>query len=285
MDCLPCSKRDYDQIVSNLPAFWGNDRMRALHHPMFLNELGDCAHVIREGETVVAYLFGFITPVPLAYIHLVGVRDTHRRRGLARRLYDHFTVMAASRGCRRLRAITSAQNTGSIRFHRSLGFEAIGAPESGGVPVVRDYGGPGVDRVVLEKHLDAAPGAPRISGLIPQLRTTDLAGSIDFYTTKLGLTLDFQYSDFYAGLRAGRQVLHLKLVDERDPSIDFVDRGDHFHLYLETADADAVATRCGRNGVPIVRDVHDTPWGTRELVVRDDQGHTIYIGAPGKAAG
>jgi hypothetical protein len=34
-----------------------------------------------------------------------------------------------------------------------------------------------------------------------------------------------------------------------------------------------------RRGVALVRDVHDTPGGTRELVIRDDQGHTVYFGA------
>ena len=72
-----------------------------------------------------------------------------------------------------------------------------------------------------------------ISGVIPQLRTTDLRSSIRFYTTKLGLQLEFQYQDFYAGIRAGNQVFHLKLVDEKDPSIRFVEDGEHFHLYLE----------------------------------------------------
>ena len=80
-----------------------------------------------------------------------------------------------------------------------------------------------------------------ISSAIAQLRTTDLAESIRFYTTKVGLTLDFQYQDFYAGIRAGNQIFHLKLVDEKDPSIEFVDKGGHFHLYFETDDAAAAA--------------------------------------------
>jgi len=88
-----------------------------------------------------------------------------------------------------------------------------------------------------------------ISGVIPQLRTTDLAGSIDFYTTRLGLTLEFRYSDFYAGIRAGKQIVHLKLVDAPDPSIEFVDRDGHFHLYLETNDADAAAAALKLKGV------------------------------------
>jgi catechol 2,3-dioxygenase-like lactoylglutathione lyase family enzyme len=118
----------------------------------------------------------------------------------------------------------------------------------------------------------------KISGAIAQLRTTDLPASIRFYTETVGLILEFQYEDFYAGIRAGGQLFHLKHVDEKDPSIDFVDEGGHFHLYLETDDAAATAEALKRNGVPLVKDVHETAWGTRELVIRDDQGHTLYFG-------
>jgi len=118
----------------------------------------------------------------------------------------------------------------------------------------------------------------RITGAIAQLRTTDLTGSIRFYTTKVGLELEFQYEDFYAGIRAGNQIVHLKLVDEKDPSIAFVDEGEHFHLYLETDDVKAAAAMLRSNGVALVKDVHETAWGTRELVFRDDQGHTVYFG-------
>jgi len=88
-----------------------------------------------------------------------------------------------------------------------------------------------------------------ITSAIPQLRTTDLAESIRFYTAVVGLTLEFQYEDFYAGIRAGKSVFHLKRVDEKDPSIEFVDHGDHFHLYLETNDVAAAADALKRNGV------------------------------------
>ena len=118
----------------------------------------------------------------------------------------------------------------------------------------------------------------RISGAIPQLRTTDLAASIRFYTAKVGLTLEFQYEDFYAGIRAGHQIFHLKLVDEKDPSIAFVDAGEHFRLYFETEDAEAAADALRRNGVRLAKDVHETAWGTTEFAIRDDQGHTLYFG-------
>ena len=118
----------------------------------------------------------------------------------------------------------------------------------------------------------------QISGAIPQLRTTDLTESIRFYTAMLGLTLEFQYQDFYAGIRAGSHLIHLKLVDEKDPSIDFVDAGEHFHLYLEIDDAVAAAETLKTRGVRLVQDVHETAWGTKEFAIHDDQGHTLYFG-------
>lgn len=118
----------------------------------------------------------------------------------------------------------------------------------------------------------------QISTAIAQLRTTDLSESISFYTGKVGLTLEFQYQGFYAGIRAGGQIFHLKLVDEKDPSIEFVDKGEHFHLDLTTDDAEAAANELKQRGVSLVKDVHDTAWGTREFVIKDDQGHTLYFG-------
>jgi catechol 2,3-dioxygenase-like lactoylglutathione lyase family enzyme len=116
--------------------------------------------------------------------------------------------------------------------------------------------------------------------VIPQLRTTDLAAAIQFYTVKLGFSLEFQYEDFYACVRTGDQRIHFKLSDVPDPSIPFVDREEHFHLYLETADIAAVADELKQKGVTLVRDVHETAWGTRELVIHDPDGHTLYFGQP-----
>lgn len=117
-----------------------------------------------------------------------------------------------------------------------------------------------------------------ITGIVPQLRTTDMASSIRFYTEKLGFTIDFNYEDFYAGIRAGGRVFHLKRVDEQDPSIPYVDEGGHLHLYFETDDVAAVAGQLKARAVPLVKDVHETPWKTKEIIILDDQGHTLYFG-------
>ena len=131
---------DQAEILSSLPSFWGERDLTALHHPMFFHEFGDTALVIRaaSGE-VAAYLLGFVAST-VGYVHLVGVREGHRRQGLASSLYEEFKRHAHAHGATALKAITTPGNRASIDFHRSVGMSAT---------LVPDYAGPGQDRVVF----------------------------------------------------------------------------------------------------------------------------------------
>lgn len=119
-----------------------------------------------------------------------------------------------------------------------------------------------------------------ITGIVPQLRTTDMESTVRFYVEKLGFSVEFNYQDFYVGIRTGDRSIHLKLVDEKDPSIAFVDDGGHIHLYFETEGVAEFADRLKEHGVELAKDVHETAWNTREIIVHDDQGHTLYFGEP-----
>jgi ribosomal protein S18 acetylase RimI-like enzyme len=140
---------DLAAILRDFPRFWGDrERLRPLHHPMFVLEFGDTALAARRADgQLLAYLLGFVTPARDAYVHLVAVRDDARGLGLARRLYGTFTDAALTRGAVALKAVTSPENTGSQEFHRALGFTLTRAD---------DYGGAGQARVVMRKDLDAA---------------------------------------------------------------------------------------------------------------------------------
>ncbi len=115
----------------------------------------------------------------------------------------------------------------------------------------------------------------RVSAVVPQLRTTDLRASIAFYVERLGFELAFEHSDFYAGISAGGQQFHLKLVDNPDPSIEFVRAGGHIHLFFPTDDVDRVAAAVQAAGVTVVKPLAMTDRGSRELYVADDQGHVL----------
>jgi ribosomal protein S18 acetylase RimI-like enzyme len=156
-DISNCTKKDFAQILNEFKEFWDHDRTLALHHPTLINEFGNSAFVIRDGHKVVAYIFGYLSQTSeVGYVHLLSVRQGYRKQGLARRLYDHFTVFAMAHGCTNLKAITSPVNTLSIAFHKSIGMMPIGEDYIDGIPVIKDYSGPGKDRVVFMKYIKAA---------------------------------------------------------------------------------------------------------------------------------
>ncbi len=150
MDIERCTKADFDAIVEDHAEFWGSELTLRLHHPTLIFEFGDTAHVMRDGERIAAYLFGFFAQTgPVAYVHLVAVRPAYRGQGLARRLYKHFVALATARECTELKATAAPTNLSSIAFHTAMGMEMLGSPNADGVPVVKDYLRPGVDRVVF----------------------------------------------------------------------------------------------------------------------------------------
>ena len=154
MEVTICTKEDFNQVLDEYGQFWEHDRAVALHHPTIIYEFGDSSFVIKENGRVLAYLFGFLSQTePTGYVHLLSVRRGFRRQGLANRLYAHFEQFARSRGCTRLKAITSPVNTLSIDFHRSIGMLPMGELDGQGLLVVKGYAGPGRDRVVFQKEI------------------------------------------------------------------------------------------------------------------------------------
>jgi len=149
-----CTQQDYQQILDELPAFWDGRDLRPAHHSMFLHEFGNSAFVIRDEGKVVAYLFGLLSQTePVGYVHLIAVRADARRRRLGQKLFAHFVEFARRHGCRYVKAITIQSNADSIAFHKSLGMQLLGEPDSAGIPIVRDYAGRNEPRVVFWKSI------------------------------------------------------------------------------------------------------------------------------------
>jgi ribosomal protein S18 acetylase RimI-like enzyme len=157
MQITLCTKADYDQIITDIGDFWNSsniDVLRSLHNPVFFYEFGNTAFVARENKKVIGYLLGLYSQTgPVAYVKFIGVRHSNRKRGVGRALYEYFTTIAKQHGCSELKAITTPANKESIAFHRSIGMQLDGEPNEEGIPVVRDYAGPGQDRVVFRKKI------------------------------------------------------------------------------------------------------------------------------------
>src|SRR4030042_1747077 len=153
MEITLCTKADFYQILHDFVDFWGDERTKSLHNPSLLYEFGNSAFVAKEGEKVVGYLFGFISQTePAGYVKFIGVRRSDQQRGIGRNLYEHFAKFAKEKGCTELKAITSPTNKVSVAFHQSIGMRLEGEPNTEGLPIVKDYGGPGIDRVVFRKN-------------------------------------------------------------------------------------------------------------------------------------
>jgi ribosomal protein S18 acetylase RimI-like enzyme len=144
---------DYDAMVAVVDRWWGRPIAAALQrvflaHFSATSLVAERARPAEPGRSELAgFLVGFGSPADAeqAYIHFVGVDPAARGTGLGRELYERFFVLMRADGRSVVHAVTSPVNTGSIAFHRAMGFSAS-------EPVV-DYDGPGQDRVVFTRAL------------------------------------------------------------------------------------------------------------------------------------
>jgi GNAT superfamily N-acetyltransferase len=135
---------DFHQVLADHPRYWGERDLRSLHLLALVQEFAATCLVARADDGIHGYVIGFVTPGHTGYVHLIATRDDARGTGVGRRMYSSFTEAARRQGAVRLKAITSVGNTGSVAFHRSLGFDAN---------VVDDYNGTGEPFVVFTKDL------------------------------------------------------------------------------------------------------------------------------------
>lgn len=152
---------DHPRIVESITRWWLDSRspekareLSRLLPRLFLQFFSKTSLVLEDETGIRAFLVGFYAADNdrEAYIHFVGVDPLVRGQGSARRLYETFFQRAAAAGRTEVLAITSPGNTGSIAFHRAMGF----AFEDGdrvvdGIPVHSDYDGIDEDRVCFRK--------------------------------------------------------------------------------------------------------------------------------------
>jgi len=138
----------FRQVLADHPRYWGDSDTQALHVAALVHEFPKTSLVALADDGIRGYIFGFVTPDRVGYIHLIATRDDTRGTGLGRHLYQTFADAAREQGALTLKAITSFDNERSIALHRSLGFK----PRE-----VEAYSGPGHDRIVFTRDLPPTP--------------------------------------------------------------------------------------------------------------------------------
>ena len=147
---------DFPFVTSVADAWWGGRPVRHLMPRLFFEHFTNTSFAVPSENVLSGFLIGFQSQAlpSVAYLHFVGVAPEARGQGIARSMYSAFFAKVHQLGCTQVRCITSPMNVASVAFHRALGFE-VKPSESveNGVPVAKDYAGPGQSRVLFTKML------------------------------------------------------------------------------------------------------------------------------------
>ena len=126
---------------------------------------------------------------------------------------------------------------------------------------------------------------PILTSIAAQLFIADIQASCNFFTDKLGFTVDFVYGDppFYA--QATRDSAHLSLrhVDEPVFAGDIREREGLLSASITVASGDEIKQlflSYQTLDVPFHQTLKQEPWGATTFVVVDPDGNLILFAGP-----
>jgi catechol 2,3-dioxygenase-like lactoylglutathione lyase family enzyme len=119
---------------------------------------------------------------------------------------------------------------------------------------------------------------PRLLSALPAFVTTDVRAAVAFYRDKLGFHVPqgFEAADGFAIVDlAPGQGIHLK----RGPAAGAAARRMGAYVRMGFDELARCERLFSHRGVRIVSPLYDHPWGMRELVVEDPDGHQVRFGS------
>ena len=120
-----------------------------------------------------------------------------------------------------------------------------------------------------------------ISQIAPQFFTTDLPATLAFYRDKLGFECLGTWLEppVYAIVGRDEHRIHFRLVDTLTPHPNNKYADELLDAYVSIRDVDALYAEYAARGVEFTRPLRDTPWHSREFVVKDCDGRLLAFGA------
>lgn len=116
--------------------------------------------------------------------------------------------------------------------------------------------------------------------IAPQFFTTDLPATLAYYKDKLGFACVGTWHDppVYAIVARDGRAIHFRCAPQPAPNPDkYAD--ELLDAYLRIDDADALHAEYSARGVEFARGLGDTPWPSREFVVKDCDGRLLAFGS------
>ena len=126
---------------------------------------------------------------------------------------------------------------------------------------------------------------PILTSIAAHLYGRDLKASTDFFTTKLGFTIDFIYGDppFYSQVSRDNARLALRSIDEHFFAEDVRQREGLLSASITLATADEIQqlfVAYKAADVPIAQPLRIEPWQATTFVVQDPDGNLILFAGP-----
>ncbi len=119
-----------------------------------------------------------------------------------------------------------------------------------------------------------------IRQIAPQFFTTDIPATAAYYKDKLGFEILGTWLEppVYAILARDQHAIHFRCATPLTANPDkYAD--ELLDAYLRVEDVDALYAEYAAKGVEFTRGLADTPWGSREFVVKDCDGRLLAFGA------
>ena len=147
MEIRQAEPSDHARVAVVIDDWWGGRNVRDMLPRLFFTHFRDTSFVAEENGELAGFLCGFLSQTypEQAYVHFVGIAPEHRKSGLASELYERFFAAAREASRVSVHCVTSPGNSGSIAFHRRIGFEVEAEVEG--------YDGSGESRVLLARAL------------------------------------------------------------------------------------------------------------------------------------
>jgi uncharacterized glyoxalase superfamily protein PhnB len=119
-----------------------------------------------------------------------------------------------------------------------------------------------------------------IRQIAPLFFTTGIPATLAYYKDKLGFECVGTWGDppIYAIIARNQHAIHFRCAEPPTANPDkYTD--ELLDAYLNVEDADALYDEYASKGVEFARELANTPWGTREFVVKDCDGRLLAFGA------
>lgn len=119
-----------------------------------------------------------------------------------------------------------------------------------------------------------------IAQIVPVFFTRDIPRTLDYYVAKLGFAVLSTWQDppVYAIVARDQQAIHFRCADPPTPNPDKYS-DELLDAYIHIEDADALHSEFAARGIEFTRSLDNTPWNTREFVVKDCDGRLLAFGA------